>query len=584
MNTQPTIHILPPEIAERIAAGEVVERPASAVKELIENSLDAGATAISVEIRDGGLSLIRVSDDGCGMSRTDAPRALEWFATSKIRTLDDLEGITTLGFRGEALSSIAAVARLELLTRTRDELEGTRVRAAPPLSPPLGGRKGEAAPLAGGRKGEPAASPVGTSVTVRDLFHNTPARRKFLKSPMREGELVRQTVIRYSLACPNVAFRLVVNGRETYVAPPATRLERIGTALGRDIAAEMVEVAWEAADLRIWGYVSRPTIGRRDRRGQSFFVNGRPVRSGLLAVMLERPYAGRLLPERRPLAVIYIQLDPHLVDVNVHPRKAEVRLSQERSVYGAVTRAVEDALAPYPRREETFPALAWPFAGVPVEPGTARESRAEYISGGLEPLGQLQNAYIVARSQEGLVVVDQHAAHEQVLFERILGGEGSHPLNPPARVELTAHEAELLEPYLGALADLGMEVESFGRHDFLVRSVPAPLAEEGPSLLSQTWERREGLGGEARAQALLDALLEELPGCRRLAPEAVRERLATKAACTAAVKAGDVLTTEQMQALLDDLAAAWSPATCPHGRPAFVLLTVEELERRFMRR
>jgi len=551
-----TIQVLPPEVAERIAAGEVVERPASAVKELIENSLDAGASAVSVEIRDGGLSLIRVSDDGCGMSRADAPLALERFATSKIHTLDDLEGIDTLGFRGEALSSIAAVARLEILTRTEEELEGTRVQAR---EGPIVDRDSPAALV------EPAASPVGTSVTVHDLFYNTPARRKFLKSPTREGELVRQTVIGYSLAYPPVAFRLVVNGRETYVAPPTTLLERLGTALGRDVAAEMVEVAWEAADLRVWGYVSRPTIGRSNRQGQSFFVNERPVRSGLLAVMLERPYTGRLPPERRPLAVIHIGLDPHLVDVNVHPRKAEVRISQERSVYGAVTRAVEEALAPYPRQEGPFPTLEWPFAGMPVEPGTIQEGRAEYVSGGLEPLGQLHNAYIVARSREGLVVVDQHAAHEQVLFERLLGGAGGRPLNPPVRVELTAREAELLGPYLGTLADLGMEVEPFGGHALVIRSIPVPLSGQEP-------------------RSVLDALLEELAVCRRLAPEAVQERLATRAACTAAVKAGDVLTLEQMQTLLNDLATAWSPATCPHGRPAFILLTVEELERRFMRR
>ena len=373
------IRALPPEVIERIAAGEVVERPASVVKELIENSLDAQAAAVSVEIRDGGLSLIRVSDDGSGMSRADVPLAVERFATSKVHTLEDLEAIRTLGFRGEALSSIATVARLEILTRTRDELEGTRLRTEgqeshglsqhrlfhggavptppapqesqhrlfhggagtePPVSP--------APPVARRHQVEPAASPVGTSVTVHDLFYNTPARRKFLKSPLREAELVRETVVRYSLAYPAVAFRLLVGGRESYVAPPATPLERIGVALGREVAAEMVEVAWEAADLRVWGYVSRPTLGRRDRRSQFFFVNGRPVRSGLLAVMLERPYAGRLPLERRPLAVLHIRLDPHLVDVNVHPRKEEVRLSQERSVYGAVARAVEEALVPYP--------------------------------------------------------------------------------------------------------------------------------------------------------------------------------------------------------------------------------------------
>jgi DNA mismatch repair protein MutL len=535
-------------VSARIAAGEVVERPASVVKELIENSLDAGSTAINVEIRDGGLSLLRVSDDGSGMSRADAPLALQRFSTSKIHALADLDAIATLGFRGEALASIAAVAALEVLTRSRDEREGTRVRAV-----------GDQVEV------EPAASPVGASVMVRDLFYNTPARRKFLKSPLREGQLVRETVVRYSLAYPAVAFRLVANGRETYVAPSAPPLERIGAALGREVAAEMAEVAWEAADLRIWGYVSTPTIGRRDRYGQFFFVNGRPVRAGLLAVMLERPYAGRLPPERRPLGVIHIRLDPHLMDVNVHPRKEEVRLSQERSIYGAVTRAVEEALAPYPHLEQAFPAIAWPFAGLPLEPGTLREGPPTYAGQGLEPLGQLHNAYIVARSQEGLLVVDQHAAHEQVLFERLLGAEGSQPLNSPLPVTLPLREAELLAPFLGALADVGLELEPFGGQAFLLRSLPAPLAGQEP-------------------RTLIEALLDELPECRRLDPEAVRERLAMKAACTAAIKAGDILTVEQMRALLRELEAAWSPATCPHGRPAFILLTVEELERRFMRR
>ncbi|HEY75845.1 MAG TPA: hypothetical protein G4O00_06650 [Thermoflexia bacterium] len=325
----------------------------------------------------------------------------------------------------------------------------------------------------------------------------------------------------------------------------------------------MVPMTWEAADLRIEGYVSRPTLGRRDRKGQFFFVNGRPVRSGLLAVMLERPYAGRLPPERRPVAVVHIRLDPRLVDVNVHPRKAEVRLSQERSVYGALTRAVEEALSPYPRQEEEYPALVWPFAG--VEAGVVREERAEYLAVRLEPMGQLNNAYIVARGPEGLVVVDQHAAHEQVLFERLLSGGPAHPLNPPVRVELTPREAERLDPFVSMLADLGMEVEPFGRFSYLIRTLPSPLTTSDP-------------------RELLEAILGELPGCRRLEPEAARERLAMKMACTAAVKAGDILSAEEMQALLDDLTAAWSPATCPHGRPAFVLLTVEELERRFMRR
>jgi DNA mismatch repair protein MutL len=397
------------------------------------------------------------------------------------------------------------------------------------------------------------------------LFYNTPARRKVLTSPLREGQLVRQTLVRYALAYPAVAFRLMVNGRENFVAPPAAPLERIASALGREVAAEMVEVAWEAADLRIWGQVSTPNLGRRDRQGQFFFINGRPVRSGLLAVMLERPYAGRLAPDRRPLAVLHIRLDPHLIDVNVHPRKEEVRLSQERSIYGAVTRVVEEVLVPYPRQEQEYYGMAWPFGDAPAAADRLAEAPAGYNATGLGLLGQLQNAYIVARSHDGLVVVDQHAAHEQVLFERLLETGEGQPLDPPVRVELTAREAELLEPFLGILADLGLEVEPFGGHAFMLRSLPVALSGHDP-------------------RVLLDALLDELPGCRRLDPEALRERLAMKAACTAAFKAGDILSVEQMQGLLHDLESAWSPATCPHGRPSFVLLTLEELERRFMRR
>ncbi|MCL4835080.1 MAG: DNA mismatch repair endonuclease MutL [Caldilineaceae bacterium] len=547
--SQPSpIRLLPAHIAERIAAGEVVERPASLVKELLENSLDAGAGAVSVEIRDGGLSLIRVADDGHGMGREDLPLAVQRFSTSKIQQMSDLDAIRTLGFRGEALASIASVARLEILSRRRDELEGTLLHS-----------------LDGSQTVSPAASPDGTSVTVRDLFYNTPARRKFLKSPMREGQLVRQVVVRYALAYPQVAFRLLVNGRESFAAPPAPPLERLAAALGRESAGEMLPVVWAAADLRIEGFISAPTIGGPDRHGQHFFINGRPVRSGLLAVMLERPYAGRLPVSRRPLGVIHIHLDPHLVDVNVHPRKEEVRLSQERSIYGAVSRAVEQALIPYPVTESMASGIAWPFADQPFAPLSLREGSAAYVTGATRPLGQLQNAYIVAQGREGLLVVDQHAAHELVLYERLMAGGESQPLSPPLRIELTQREAELLTPFLPAFVDLGLELESFGGNAFLLRSLPGALAGSHPP-------------------GLLDGLLGELPGCRALDPEAVREKLAMKAACVSAIKAGDILSIEQMAELLDGLEAAWSPATCPHGRPAFVLLTVEELERRFMRR
>jgi DNA mismatch repair protein MutL len=554
MNQEPTIHILAPEVAERIAAGEVVERPASVVKELLENSLDAAAGAVSVEIRAGGLALIRVSDDGHGMSRADAPLALARFATSKLRAAADLDAITTLGFRGEALSSVAAVARLELLTRTSNELEGTLISNTHKVLADLC-QGSPISPL-------PAASPVGTSVTVRDLFYNTPARRKFLKSPMRETELVRNTLIRYALAYPAVAFRLIVDGRERFVAPPASPLERVGMCLGREVAAEMLDADWEAGDLRVNGLVSRPTLGRSRRQGQFFFLNGRPIHSGLLAVMLERPYAGRLPAGRYPLAMIHIALDPRLVDVNVHPRKAEVRLAQERAVYQALTRAVEEALSPFPR-QEAFPAWDWPFEGPVSE---LKEAGPEYVvAGGVQALGQILNTYLIARSIEGLVVVDQHAAHEQVLYERLASGAASQVLPSPVRLNVTTREADTLRPALSLLADLGFDVEIFGGDSFLIRALPAPLADQSPA-------------------ELLTILIEELHRLRDRDVEAVREGLAQKTACTAAVKAGDFLSPDEQQALLDDLMRTWSPATCPHGRPTFVLLVKEELERRFLRR
>jgi DNA mismatch repair protein MutL len=404
----------------------VVERPASAVKELVENALDAGAAAISVEVASGGLSLVRVSDNGCGMSCADAPLALERFSTSKIRTLADLIAIRTLGFRGEALAAIAAVARLTILTRTAAELEGTRVTA----------RDGQVMV-------EPAASPVGCSVTTSDLFYNTPAHRKFLKSPLREAELCQETVVRYALTYPEVAFKLTVDGRERLVAPPATSLERLGLALGREAAAEVLPIAWEAGDLRVHGYVSSPAVGRIRRDGQYFYLSHRPIRSGLLAVMLERPYADRLPLGRAPLAVVYLDLDPALVDMNVHPRKAEVRFAQERAVYQALSQAVSAVLAPFPV-QETREVPGWPFPETPTAPVALAEGVVPCeVAQKAEALGQVRNTYIVARAFDELIVVDQHAAHEAVLTERLLAGEEPIRRSPPARLDLTPREAEL---------------------------------------------------------------------------------------------------------------------------------------------
>jgi DNA mismatch repair protein MutL len=315
----------------------------------------------------------------------------------------------------------------------------------------------------------------------------------------------------------------------------------------------------------VHGLISSPAVGWSRRERQYFFLNRRPIRSGLLAVMLERPYAGRLSPGRYPSAVVHVELDPALVDVNVHPRKAEVRFAQERAVYQAVSQAVSAALAPFPILE-TSGALGWPFPEMPTAPAVLAEGAGEYEADyRAEALGQVRNSYVVARTFDGLVIIDQHAAHEAVLTERLLAGAESAQVSPPVRLDLPPRDAELLTAHLDPLADLGLEIEPFGGHSFLVRALPEPLAGQD-------------------VPALLDDLLAELAAGRDLAPDVLGEKLAMKAACRAAVKAGDWLSPVQQQALLDDLLAAWSPSTCPHGRPALFRLTVEEMERRFLRR
>lgn len=571
------IHILSKSVADRIAAGEVVERPASVVKELVENAIDAGATAIAVDIREGGTALIRVSDNGSGMTRADAELAVERFATSKISSERDLQTVRTLGFRGEALPSIAVVSQLEILTRARDEIEGTRLRV-----------------VDGEKQVEVAGAPMGTQVTVRGLFHNAPARRKFLKSPLRETELITKTVIQYALAYPQIAFRLMVDGKESVVAPAASGTaqnvplqERIAAVWGQDVALEMLPVEYTSLDLHVRGVISRPSIARASREWQNFFVNGRPIRSGLLAVMLERPYAGRLPENRHPLAVIHIQVDPQYLDVNVHPRKAEVRFHQERAIYGAVTQAVEKVARDFPVIANAAN-VEWPFANVPDAAfPMLRETPAEYRTGAWRAVAQIHNTYILAQTPDGMVIVDQHAAQEQIFYERLTNDEGpktkderqrtededqlslvtrhSAPVNPQSLIiTLLPREAELVAAHLEEYNALGVEVEPFGTNTVRVNALPDFLS--------------------LAPRRVMDSLVQEHEKYRTLEGESLRDKLASKLACVSAIKAGDALTHEQQQELLDELLRIYSPATCPHGRPTFVNLTLEDLEKRFLRR
>ncbi|CAG0930135.1 DNA mismatch repair protein MutL [Thermoflexales bacterium] len=539
------IHVLSKSIAERIAAGEVVERPASVVKELIENAIDAQARAISIEIRQGGVALIRVSDNGSGMSREDAALAVERFATSKIAAAEDLNAIKTLGFRGEALPSMASVAQLEILTRPEGDVEGTRIRV-----------------MDGQVESEVAGAPIGTQVTVRDLFYNAPARRKFLKSLLRETELIQKTIVTYALAYPHIAFRLVADGRESLNLPLATPLERIGAVWGRDIAGEMIAIDHTEVDLHVRGFISRPTLARASREWQFFLVNQRPIRSGLLAVMLERPYAGRLPPNRHPLAVIQIEIDPQWVDVNVHPRKAEVRFYQERAIYNAVTHAVEAALREFPLLPSS--STDWSFADAPYGAEALHEARVEYGLGPWRAIGQMHNTYILAQNMDGVVIVDQHAAQEQIIFERLTTALSTQRSAISNQVQVMPNEAELLNAHLEEYRAIGIEIEAFGVNTFRVTALPEFVKMEPAELIT--------------------ALLQEHDRYRTLDGDALRDKLAAKTACLSAIKAGDVLDRDQQQALLDELLRIYSPATCPHGRPTFVTLRLEELERRLGRR
>ncbi|MEM7030334.1 MAG: DNA mismatch repair endonuclease MutL [Chloroflexota bacterium] len=563
-----SIQTLSAQVAALIAAGEIVERPASVVKELIENALDAQAKAINIELRDGGLRLIRISDDGVGMSRSDVPRSLQNFATSKIRQAADLSTIQTYGFRGEALSSINAVSHLEILTRAAHELEGTHLIAQ-------GDNDNDVLV-------QPEASPIGVQISVSHLFTQIPARRKFLKSPLRETELAQRVVERYALAHPNVAFRFMVDDRPKLILTPGSTLERIGAIWGRDVSDEMQKIEWEALDLKIRGYISTPNIGRSRRDRQQFLVNGRPVRSGLLAVMLERPYAGRLPPGRYPVAVINIDVDPSFIDVNVHPQKTEIRFSRERSIYTALSQAVGEALTDFPRQvfadDEN---VNWPFEQVTTEPqpldaNILQEATAPYQINALRPLAQIHTTYILAQANDSVLIVDQHTAHEQVLYEQCSSQTKSQDITA-VPIHLTSNEADLLSQAQSLFERLGFELEAFGGTNFLLRQIPAALQ---PYLPNQVVHQAE-VSFEA---SLVTTLLQELAAYPSLDADAQFDKLAQKAACVCAIKSGDFLSLDTMQQLLNDLAQTWSPAACPHGRPIFVNLSLAEIERRFGRR
>ncbi|HEV8338423.1 MAG TPA: DNA mismatch repair endonuclease MutL [bacterium] len=569
------IRILDPRVADRIAAGEVVERPASVVKELIENSLDAGARAVIVEIEAAGSGLIRVSDDGAGIDPEDAALAVRRFATSKIGVAEDLERIATYGFRGEALPSIAAVSRMTLITRPSGADAGTRVEVE-------GG---------GPPRTSAAGTAPGTVVTVESLFLNTPARRKFLKSPAREFALIVDAVQRLALAAPSVAFRVRHEQRETLAYAAGDPVERLAQVLGRDLAGAMVPLHGEGRGLTVSGWTVRPERARPGRRTEYLFVNGRPIHSRLLSRAVLAGYAELLPVGLAPVVVLMLDVDADALDVNIHPRKQEVRFSDEHRLFGAVQRAVREALlTPGAIRHvpEISTAVPDPLMGAAPDPLIAGVAEAAPLYAGsgavvfslapataegkgrlpaLRPLGQILRTYLLAEVADGLVLIDQHAAHERILYERLLGdaakSEAAQTLTAPVPVDLSAEESGVLDEFLPASERLGFALEPFGGSTLLVRAVPAALRAQPPDRL---------------LHRALAALLEPRNGDDAMA------RLAIATACHTAVRAGDLLTFDEMAALLSDLAGTEDPFTCFHGRPTMVWVSRPTLERWFLRR
>lgn len=574
----PRIAVLPSTVADQIAAGEVVERPASVVKELLENAIDAGATAVEIDLEEGGRALVRVSDDGTGMDRDDAVLALQRHATSKIQRAEDLVGIASLGFRGEALPSICSVSRLEIATAT-DDGAATVVRTAGGTIESI----------------EAGARRRGTTVTVRQLFYNTPARRKFLRGTRSEWRATSDMLAAIALARRHVRLRVTHDGREVLSLPPARTLrERVTALWGHDAASRFVDVDAVRGPVRVHGLAERPSLVGTASRRVAVIVAGRAVRDGGVVRAAEQAYRTTLATGLRPSLVLEIELPADAVDVNVHPAKAEVRFHDrwevERAVEHAVRRAlgvVESAavLGAAPRVWSPGMGLApaVPLASVPASaprPFFGEEGGAPLAAGTngapelevtpFPPLTQYRRTYILYEHDDGLVVIDQHSAHERVLFERFMrelagGGAPSQRLLLPETVHLSPDDAEALEANRVALERLGYALEPFGGHSVIVHAVPAP---------------------HPRFDALrcLRDTLGALSGHRSAAAHARHERLVAMLACKAAVKAGEPLSPEEMRALVTTLASTALPAHDVHGRSGIVLLAWDELDRRFGRR
>ena len=593
-----SIQVLSPRLANQIAAGEVVERPASVVKELVENSLDSGATRIRIEAERGGIALLKVSDDGCGIAQDELPLALARHATSKIRDLDDLEGVATLGFRGEALASIASVSRLTLTSAVQDqtgfcvEAEGRDMLAAV----------------------RPAPRSQGTTLEIRDLFFNTPARRKFLKTEKTEQNHIQMSISRQAMSRFDVGFEWVHDGKVHWQLPaaatPAARASRIAKLVGQPFMDSALEVETEATGLRLQGWVAAPTFSRSQPDLQYLFVNGRVVKDRLVAHAIRQAYRDVMYGQRHPAYVLYLELDPNSVDVNVHPTKHEVRFRDQRLVHDFLFRSLHRLLAdvrpdsaPAPG---TTPSQVQGATQIEAQSPLVFQSPSSSVAGRYQPtppsqvpdqlaglaqlaqpmtlpaetpdeipplgfaVAQLHGVYILAQNAEGLVLVDTHAAHERITYEALKSAHdqqrlASRPVLLPVTLTVSEAEAELADTRRDSFELFGFEIDRLGPETLAVRAVPALLA-------------------DAAADALVrDVLsdLQELGSSERIL--ARRDELLGTMACHGSVRANRKLSIPEMNALLRDMERTERSGQCNHGRPTWTALSMTELDRLFLR-
>lgn len=588
-DTKNKICILDEATINKIAAGEVIERPASVIKELIDNAIDAGATDVRVETT-GCLSIaISVSDNGNGMSKSNATIAFLKHATSKIRTADDLFAISTMGFRGEALSSIAAISRLTIATRQSDDTSGTKVIVE-------GGDLKSVSDI---------GTAVGTRITVEDLFYNTPARKKYLKSDRTELAHVTDVVTRYALGNTNISFTLINDGKTILRAPASDGLfDRIIHVLGSDVAKAMIPVSFESELAKVSGFVSQPELTRSGNDLQSFFVNGRSVNSKAISNALRLGYYTLIPKGRYPAAVLNVSIDPKDVDVNVHPAKTEVRFGYEKEVMDAITKAVEDAhkqtqiIPKADDIDQTVQSLldnSEPTVKPSVE-NTLRESTTPYntstkdterrlkrterdlLATGVDSidttpiedikiLGQIDDLYIVAQSRDGLLLIDQHAAHERILYDQIKDSKtsGWQELITPLTIELNAKERILLEEYIPYLEEFGFAISEFGTNTYVITAIP-------------------NIFGKLEDPDIVHDIISDILSTGRIRNETgIYEHVSKSMACRGAIKAGAACSFEQMKNLIAQLMRTENPKTCPHGRPTMVSFSKKELDKLFGR-